>query len=822
MTNTKSTINWLPIGMLIVLLFYSGKSTAQNIEAERTEEAPKIDGILEEACWKKAAFKGKFFEYKPNNGDPSDFTTELYIRYDDKALYIAALLHDKEPDKIGTEFGLRDTEWKAADKFVLLLDTYNNGQNAFRFVVNASGVQADVEITNGRWDYNWNAVWKSAVGFNKKGWVVEMEIPYSAIRFPKKEVQNWNINFSRTVNRTSEESFWAFVDNSISGFIHQSGTIKGLSGIEPPLRLSALPYFSTGYTHDATSNTSAHAIGGGMDLKYGINESFTLDMSLIPDFSQVRSDNVVLNLSAFEVRNGENRPFFVEGTSIFNKGGLFYSRRVGQSTGAVATNDGESIQEYSKETSLVNALKLTGTTKSKTSIGVFNAITKRNHATLINDSTGVERSLLVDPTTNYNVLVLDQNLRNNSRVGIINTNLTEIGTGGYANVTGADYNIKDKENKYSVSGFAGFSKIKTNTDATTSIKEGYKYNLRAGKISGKLRYNIGRNVESLDYDINDMGYMRAANEISHWGNAGYHLFKPKFLFNNLSFNVSFNHEQLFDPQVLSRWGLSARFNTQFQNFWNLRASVSGTPKASFDYYEPRVEGRFITKPASTSYNFGLSTDGRKPVHLSVGNGFFRRKEWNQLSAWYNMSMRVRINNKASVNYRVNYSKDDNSIGYVAVDEEDALQHNLENKIVFGERDIKTTTTVVGANYTLNEKMGFNLNVRHYWSEVDYSDFYNLEESGSIEALDYAGKDTEGGKIHNTNLNALNIDMAYSWQFAPGSFINVVWKDSIFSQNKEINDGYINNLNKVLNQSQTNSVSIKITYYLDYLTIKNSI
>jgi hypothetical protein len=303
--------------------------------------------------------------------------------------------------------------------FGIAIDAYNSGQNAFYFIVSAAGVQIDKIMSPTGQDYNWDAVWNSAVQIDEDGWTVEIEIPYFALRFPQKPEQEWSINIMRRIERKRELSFWNYVNNAVNGFVTQFGVLTGIANIQPPLRLSFSPYMTAYFDHNGTEG--ATSITGGMDLKYGINEAFTLDMTLIPDFGQVVSDNQVLNLSPFEIQFAENRPFFTEGTDIFNKGGLFYSRRVGQTFGRAQLNESETLISRPTEAPLLNATKISGRNDHGLGIGLFNAVTNATYATVLNEETGEQESRQVDPLTNFNVAVYDQNLKNNSNFSFINT-----------------------------------------------------------------------------------------------------------------------------------------------------------------------------------------------------------------------------------------------------------------------------------------------------------------------------------------------------------------------------------------------------------------
>ncbi|KAF0190357.1 MAG: hypothetical protein FD166_3819, partial [Bacteroidetes bacterium] len=256
-------------------------------------------------------------------------------------------------------------------------------------------------------DDSWNAVWESKVCRNDKGWIAEIRIPYSALRFPKKPVQEWGINFSRMTRRYSEFSHWSPINVKEQGFVHQCGLLKGISDIDSPLRLSLYPYISSYLDNYGGSNS--YSINGGADIKYGINESFTMDMTLIPDFGQVKSDDKVLNLSPFETYYDEKRQFFTEGTELFNRAGLFYSRRIGgEPIGYGKAYEGldsnEVVEKNPSTAQLYNATKISGRTKSKLGIGFFNAVTAPAHARILDTLSKNERLVNTQPLANYNVV----------------------------------------------------------------------------------------------------------------------------------------------------------------------------------------------------------------------------------------------------------------------------------------------------------------------------------------------------------------------------------------------------------------------------------
>lgn len=815
------------LSLVIILIVFSvvtisakekEKKAIREMETQLVEElTPTIDGELNEAFWQKVKeTESNFITFVPENGAQSNQKTFIKTAYTDFGIYIAARMEDNSGEPIRQELGIRDDDNRNADQFGVILDTYQNGQNAFYLKVSAAGVQTDIFINRGRSDYNWDAVWKSEAKITENGWQVEMEIPYSAIRFPKEADQDWNINFMRKIQSKNETAYWNYVDNSVDGLVNQSGILKGLKGIEPPLRLSISPYVTTYY--NKLGDESGMDITGGMDLKYGLTESFTLDMTLIPDFGQTVSDNLIYNLGPFEVQYAENRAFFTEGTELFNKGGLFYSRRVGQSFGSVNLLDSDSLINRPNEAPLLNASKITGRTKSGLGIGFFNAITNRTFAEVYDKENKEQRLEQVDDLTNFNVMVLDQSLKNNSNISLINTNVQRFDGGNDANVIGSDFRLRDKSNTYQIDGFGAYNNIQNQNGF---VEDGYKYNLSFAKISGKYQYEIGRNVESDSYNPNDMGFLRNPNEISHSASIGYNQFQPTTLFNQYSIWAGANYSELFEPNLYQNFSVWNQWWAQTKDFQSFSLNLNYRPSKTFDYFEPRVKGAKYFRTWNYSSNFRYSSDSRKAFMSNFSVGVWNAPDREQFDYWINISPRYRLNDQFSINYGFNFNKQFSSIGFA---EHFKNENGDIDQVIFGERDIDVMSNVLGLNYTITNKMGFNFRLRHYWNKVDYFNYFSLTSEGDIEPIPYTGKDlaSDAYEKHDTNFNVFNIDAVYSWQIAPGSFVNVVWKDAVQEVNNMVDMNYSDNLRNVLSTEHRQNLSIRLIYFLDYTQIKRDL
>ena len=318
------------IGLLLLLsignFFFSFSQSKKSISTSRITETITIDAILNEESWKNAAIATDFVSFEPINGSPipKDFKTEVKLVYSDDAIYIGATLYDPNPNAILKELVERD-EIGTSDFFGVFINGYNDGQQEFRFFVTAANGQIDTNFTSGEGeDGSWNAIWDSNAKITDFGYVIEMKIPYAALRFPEQEKQTWGINFFREVRRERQKYTWSPIDNKIGAISQQAGILTGIENIKTPTRLFLIPYSSLYINAGETEKTTGE-IKGGLDVKYGINDAFTLDAILVPDFGQTKFDNVILNLGPFEQQFNENRPFFTEGTDMFSKGDLLYS-----------------------------------------------------------------------------------------------------------------------------------------------------------------------------------------------------------------------------------------------------------------------------------------------------------------------------------------------------------------------------------------------------------------------------------------------------------------------------------------------------------------
>jgi len=760
---------------LLPLLSFGQFSNKKVYNIKKVQNAPKIDGELNDNVWSNLTVAKNFSQISPNNGNPErqHQRTEVKICYDSKNIYFSVMMYDNVPDSILRELGIRDKKDVNSDLFGIFIDPFNDGQVEYEFAVTAAGVQADAKISPTSYDNSWDAVWKSAVKINNKGWVLEIAIPFSQLRFPDDNKQ-WSINMARSIRRSREDYSWNPIDVKYTNYALQAGLLDGIKNIDSPIRLSFMPYASI-YA-DMYDGETAFPYNYGIDLKYGINESFTLDMTLIPDFGQVAADAMVLNLSPFEVKYEEKRQFFNEGTELFNKGGdMFYSRRL--------------------QDDLLNASKITGRTKNGLGVAVLNAVTNKTDD---------------NPLTNYNVTIFDQAFGNSSSVSLMNTHMVQKGIGKDANVTGVFTRINNKENTRTYVG-----KLKMSQEFEGSnLTKGFAGMLAVGKTNGNYQYDLYSIFEDDKYNPNDLGFLYSNNEITNGLSLSYHQFNENKRFVSSNVSTSINHQTLFTDQKFVNLDLEASARMTLKNYTTVFMRANFNPYEKNDYYEARTGD--LTRPLkrSKSINGGgfISTDYRKKLAIDIGGGAALNPLYNGYGYHWRISPRWRVNDNISLRYVLSIKDKYNDIGFVTSYTSGLFIEPPQVDYIFAKRNTNMITNVLSANYIVNNKMDMSVKLRYHMDQVENLEFKSLGDDGYLNESQYVGE-------HNINYTTWTSDIAFNWWFAPGSQMSLVWKNAIDNEDNILINHWVDNVEESFNLAQQNSLSLKIIYYLDYLYLR---
>ena len=802
----KNRLNFILVFMLCLSSILAQEK--KTLQISRTDNPPKIDGVLDDAAWVEAMEAKDFTQFRPTMGvAEKDFQkTVVKMTYDNDAIYIAAYLYDK-PELIMKQVTSRDN-FGQNDFFLVVLNPNNDAQNDTELVVFPTGTQADAiaNPSNGE-DFGWNAVWDSAVKIVDDGWIVEMKIPYAVLRFSNQEEPTWGLQFHRQFRQTREQYTWNPLDITKGNIGLYHGELKGLKDIEPPTRLSFYPFASTLINTFDGKTTDDYSLG--LDVKYGISENFTLDMTLIPDFSQAGFDNRTLNLGPFEQTFSEQRQFFTEGVDLFSKGNLFFSRRVGnRPSGNVTLNTNEEVTDFPNTVKVLNAAKVSGRTKKGLGIGVFNAITEKTNAIIRDSITGAVREEVVEPLSNYNIIVLDQQFNGNSSISLINTNVTRSGHFRDANVTGLLADITNKKNTYNIEGQVKMSNV-NNLDGNTT---GLSTLFIARKVHGNFRYSFDHSYADTKYNINDLG-LQYRNNFNNFGvDASYRTFEPTKKLNNYYIGTYINYTRLADPGEYTGSSFGFNYDAQTKTLHNFGANINHQPGKQFDYFEPRAEGRYFIYENRVNSNLWVSTNYNKTFAFdaNLGGAAYFEKNRNTKEYWFGVSPRVRFNDKFLISYSFDYNMVYNDRGYT---------DTQGNDIIFGERDQKTIVNSISGNYNFNSFHALSLTFRNYWSTVMYdNELFTLQDNGRLtKDTGYTVNDIEDP---NVNFNTWNLDFSYSWQFAPGSQLSALYRNQLFNFSNASSDDYFDSLSDLFEQPIQHTFSLRLVYFIDYNNIKN--
>jgi hypothetical protein len=802
-----------------------GQSIPKSLNATKTNDKILLDGILNEPTWQLAKPATDFTTLRPAPFIKEIYNnrSEVYILYNNEGMYIGGNFYESNVDSIAKELVGRDG-FGNNDFVGIVFDTYQDKLNGFEYFVTPLGEQMDAKIApgldGGGEDFNWNAVWQASTKINSNGWSFEIFLPFAAIRFGKKTEQNWGLNIIRKRIKSGQDLFWNPINPNVNGFLTQEGTLTGLKNLKPPIRLQLSPYFSIYNDKIAGSQKYNPTFTGGADIKYGLNQAFTLDMTLIPDFGQVVTDNRVLNLSPFEVQFNENRTFFTEGTELFGKGNLFYSRRIGN-LGNLPSNYFEAVNSVTSDETmlknptsikLLNASKVSGRTQKGLGLGFLNAVTASQNAIIQNNITGQTRKFLTEPLTNYNVFVLDQTMKNNSSISFINTNVLRNGNANDANVSAFIFDLNDKTNSWNIGGNLGVSKIVNPLQKTPM---GYKHSLYFGKTSGQYNFNFWQDAVNNNYDNSDLGYFTNNNQLSNGFWHGYNWIKPTKWYNSLNFNNFFEVNSLithFDSaktkgNKFMGVNFGARLGAQLKNLWRINFNINGISNNT-DFYEPRVLGQYFKQKATIRYNLGWGSNNAKKLSWG-GNtafgfgGIFKQKQYN-----FSLYGKIRFSSKLSVDHYWELNSTFKQAGFAAVN---------YGKVFFSKRNLQTVENLLNVKYSFTNRMGATIRARHYFSKVNPIEFFELNNKGKL--ITPTSVFTQNVK---QNYNFFSVDMVYTWQFAQGSFINVVWKNIGENFERNFQKNYFNNVSNILNNSQSTSISLRVIYFLDYNTVKSKL
>jgi hypothetical protein len=771
-----------PQGLFAIFIFTSLIARAQvdSVKSYTTArlqgEPPHIDGHLNDPAWNQVPWGGGDFRQKnPDAGKPASVQTKFKILYDAKNLYIAFKNYDPEPDKIVSRMSRRDGF--EGDWVEINIDSYYDKRSAFSFTSSVSGVKGDEYISNNgaNWDPNWDPIWYLKTSIDEEGWIAELRIPLSQLRFAEKPELTWGFQIQRLFFRNQEVSNWQYIPPDAAGWVHLFGELKGIKGIKPQKQLEVQPYVvtKTETFEEEEGNPfmtgKSSGIDVGMDAKIGITSDITLDLTVNPDFGQVEADPSQVNLSAFRLFFVERRPFFIEGNNTlnfplvdFNSNNLFYSRRIGRNpqieVDTDKDGDDDGVDEYVKTTkysTILGAAKLTGKNKKGFSWGILESVTDAERALI--DSAGVRKTQLIEPLTNYLVARAQQDInKGNTIVGgmltatnrnINDRHLNELHNDAYSGGLDLVHNWKDR--KYYVSFKTMFSNVQGSTQAIKKTQEaseryfqrpdnnhahvdstrrsltGTGGAITGGKRSGKFIYEAGLMWLSPQLELNDIGFLTQTDQVSEWIWLQYRILKPLGKFRSMRYNFIQWRDWDFDARSTAS-GFDANANLEFKNFWQL--STGGSLATHFNSNADLRGGPTIYYPGSTWYWFSLSTDRRKKLQVSINPQF----EWGMSNYKRNRSVELQINyrpiNAFNISVAPSLSDNSNLLQYVTTG-----TVNGEDKYMVAQIDQTIARVTIRMTYMITP----NLSLQYWGQPFGTSGLYsNYKYVTDADASDY--------------------------------------------------------------------------------------
>ena len=781
---------------------------------------PKINGVLDDEIWHLGEWKSDFVQQFPHSGQPATEQSFFKILYDHSNLYIALVCQDSEPDKIVDKLGRRDS--RAGDIAGIALDSYFDKRTAFEFSITVAGQKMDVKHL-GDWDfdYNWNAIWDGATSRTDTGWIAEIKLPFSQIRYANEEEHIWGLHFYRVLSRKQEASSWDPIPREAPSTVFLFGELHGVKDIRTSRQVEFLPYALASASYAPESdNPKPFDFNAGLDAKVGISSDFTLDLSVNPDDGQVEADPSVLNLTAFETFFEEKRPFFLEGNDVFDfemDGDIpYYSRRIGSAPSFSNPYPDLEVSDIPRQTIILGAAKLTGKSKKGLSVGLVNGLTARASG-VATDETGIEKEIEVAPLSNYMATRVKKDFKGgNTIVGGVFSMVKRISpdsssslllpnnalSGGldllhYWNNRNYYLQVKTIASQLNGTSDAILEKQLSNShlyqrpDAeyieVDSMREhlgGHGGLIRLGKNGGQWNFHLQGQYRSPGLDLNDMGYIRTSDFLSERSEVSYEMNEPKNWIRSYYLELFQEAEWSFGAENTgNRVGLN--FLIRNNALWSLRINSSydfssldtrelrGGPALRID---PVYEGGFylgsnMTKDLSATLIYQYSALGMAHSRASMGI----------LSVAWLPVKRLKISGTASLNQR-NYHQQ-----YVST-----IPGNSSTEYVIGNIDHHTTAFTFRTELYLTPEMSIQYYGSPYFSVGQYDEFSRVNQSQAreindrLELLDLVYDPVQNSYSYNYNSETFQFsnpdfsfmqfrsNLVFRWEYKLGSTLYFVW------------------------------------------------
>ncbi|MBI5022217.1 MAG: carbohydrate binding family 9 domain-containing protein [Ignavibacteriales bacterium] len=803
------TIFFLLIFPITLLAFNLDSLDSRPIhETHRIIDQIKIDGILSENDWQRTGIT-EFTQREPIEGAKPSQSSEVWIAYDDEAIYVGARLSDDHPDSIVSRIGRRDAELNS-DWFAIAFDSYHDRRTGFFFGVYPSGSILDGILYNDSWDdKSWDGVWDAATTIDDKGWTAEFRIPYSQLRFTEQNEYIWGVNIARAIERTKEELWYVMIPKKESGFVSHFADLTGIKNIHPPARIEILPYvvsslkLTNQFEKGDPFNDGKNFLGNaGADIKIGLGSNLTLNATINPDFGQVEVDPAVVNLSQFETFFDEKRPFFVEGSNYFNFGyggannnygfnwgspDFFYSRRIGRQPRGDVQHDG--FQDFPDATTILGAAKLTGKIVEGWSLATVSALTQREYAK-IDDGTGNNFEDVVEPLTSYNIIRSQREFNQGRQaLGMMGTAVFRdlnkpylvdqynqrsyvVGLDGWTNL--------DSDREYVAAGWLASSLVEGSTqrmidlqrsylhyfqrpdqnyvtvDSSKTSLSGYAGRLALNKEKGNVIFNTAFGFITPGFEVNDLGFQSRANTFNGHIVLGYRWLEPDGIFRSKNFQIATFRNFDFDGNKFGE-GYFLFWNAHLMNYWNFGGQFSLT-NPTYDLFSTR--GGPMMKN-TRSYNAGLfgSTDSRNPIIYELELGASRSESGG---SYIEIEPGIEWKPTPGINFRFSpeFSRGLTTAQWIPdsnpVIDSNAI-HTYGKRYLFSRLDQHEISASIRVDWTFTPKLSLQIYLQPLISVGKYYDFKELAKAGTFTFNRYGGNGSTISYVDSTDSYTVDPD-----------------------------------------------------------------
>jgi len=753
------------------------------VRASRLAQPIAVDGVLAEAAWQQGVRVSRFIQRDPIEGAQPSESTVVYVAYDDAALYVAARLYDGHPDSIVARLGRRDAQLDS-DRFTVFLDPYHDRRSGFYFGVNAAGTLYDGTLYNDDWDDNsWDGVWEGRARVDSLGWTVELRIPYSQLRFRAAGRYVWGVNFRREITRRNETDYLVVRPKNASGFVSRFADLTGIDRIIPPRRLELLPYVTSKVEYaplvadDPFRADGRYSPGAGADLKVGIGSNLTLSGSINPDFGQVEVDPAVVNLSDVETFFPEKRPFFIEGSSIFDFGHgggrnywgfnwgepqFFYSRRIGRPPGGTVPkgdNSDSSFADVPGGAHILGAVKLTGKAGSSWNVGILSAATERETARI--DTSGIRFDKEVEPLAYYGVFraqkefpegrqglgfistVAARSFRDPSLRDDVNSRALTLGSDGWT--------FLDHEKKWVLTGWVGLTRNSGSPARITDLQEnslhyfqrpdglhvhvdslatsltGWGARLYLNKQKGDWFSNSALGILAPGFDVDDMGFQFRSGVINMHAGAGHDWNKPGRVFRFVELLGAVFRNYDWDGDVT--WtGVFHEGSVLFLNYYSINWDVAYNPSTLNDRLT-RGGPLALNRPGYQA-DVSLGSDSRKTWVVGLSAGTYQSAGGTN---WYTgPNVLWRPAPSVSLSVQPNYSWNSNPRQYIDTFTDSLATATYGHRYVFGDLRQTQVSAAIRLDWTFTPRLSLQLYAQPLISAVSYRAFKELARPRSFD------------------------------------------------------------------------------------------